>query len=199
MTKPQPRYDMGPVLEQTGNAPLMVIARRVDIPVRQLTRWMRLGIPYWSADRVATRLYRSPGELWPEWETGEPSPAIVDYVTKRKQEKQAAQERAAADQVRRAEIRASFPPTTDLHDIKAPGDFHMPRLQRPAGAVAPQAGVSDDLVYIFPEWLANSPIPPGLPPRKEDAVLCECSLTDDIGRPLHIGWCCRDNCERRPA
>lgn len=37
-----------------------------------------------------------------------------------------------------------------------------------------------------------------IPPRREDCS-CACSALDDIGRPLHIGWCPDTNCERRPG
>jgi hypothetical protein len=181
----QPRYDMGPVLG---------ISRRTGIAPRQLSRFMRLGVPFWSADRLATRLNRSPGELWPEWESGEPSPVIIDWVERRRAEAAARRVAEAAAAARRAQIRAALPPP-DLDDVRSPGDFRLPRLAAPING-AHRRGTSDDLVYIFPSWLADSPNPPGLPPRKEEAS-CACSTTDDLGRhPL--GWC-GPNCERRPA
>lgn len=56
-------------------------------------------------------------------------------------------------------------------------------------------------------WQGGGPHSPGertyvgpgvhIPPRREDCR-CACSALDDIGRPLHIGWCPDVDCERRP-
>lgn len=189
---PQHRYDMGPVFAQFAPGTTIAdLARKTTIPSRQLWRWMREGVPFWAADRLATRLYRTPGELWPEWDRDEPSPVIIDWTERRQQERAA---KIAADRAAMAAVAATLPPP-DLDEFRGPGDFRIPtrRTMDPA----PRAGVSDDLVHIFPEWLANSPNPPGLPPRKEEAC-CLCSTLDHLGRPVFIGRC-GDNCERRTS
>lgn len=190
----QPRYDMGPVFAQLPpDATITAIARKTAIPSRQLWRWMREGVPFWAADRLATRLYRTPGELWPEWDRGEGSPVIIDWTERRQRERA---ERLTVERARQAAVRATLPPP-DLADIGDPYVFSFDRPKTPRlPVVRGQRGVSADLVYIFPEWLANSPNPPGLPPRKE-AASCLCSTLDDLGRPVFIGRC-GDNCERRP-
>lgn len=194
---PQPRYDMGPVLDQLPpGATISAMARKTGIAARQIHRWMREGVPFWSADRLATRFYRMPGELWPEWDRGESSPVIIDWTERRQRE---AAERLAAERAQRAAVAATLPPA-DLSDIRSPGDFRLvPKMPppRPSGPPPPRAGVSGDLVHIFPEWLADSPNPPGLPPRKEEAS-CLCSTLDHLGRPVLIGRC-GDGCDRRPA
>lgn len=186
----QHRYDMGPVLAQfPPDVTITKISLRTTISTRQLGRWMREGLPFWAADRIATRLYRTPGELWPEWDRDEPSPVIVNYAALRQQEQL---DRIAADAVRRSTI--TLPPP-DISDIRSPGGFNLVPKKPPPGP-PPRAAISDDLVYIYPEWLSNSPNPPGLPPRREDCT-CACSDTDAYGRPVTLGFC-GPVCERRP-
>lgn len=55
--------------------------------------------------------------------------------------------------------------------------------------------MGDDLVYIYPEWLASSRIT--TPPPRKEGCSCRCSMKDEYGRPVFIGWCGPD-CERRP-
>ena len=188
----QARWDMGPVLRLWNGRSIVELARHTGIVHRNFVRWLRDGIPDRSADRLGIALGPGPEAIWPEWYNGAGSPEIVDYV--------------ADGTVREAYLRRRRSLASGSSQPSQPRPAQESPLPTANGSAQPlvrpsarSKGYSDDLVYIFPEWLANSPDPPGLPPRKEDAVLCECSLTDDLGRPLHVGWCCRDNCERRPA
>lgn len=185
---------MGPVLALWNGRSIVELSVRTGVNHRNFGRWLRHGVPDRSADRLGMALGLGPESIWPEWYAGEGSPEIIDYV--------------ARGDIRQADLRRrrslASGSAKPRRSSAVPGqETTIPPAQPPAPLLGPpsarSAGYSDDLVYIFPEWLANSPNPPGLPPRKEETVLCECGLTDDLGRPLHIGWCCRDNCERRPA
>lgn len=43
------------------------LAEAAQVSRRTVHRWIKDGIPYWTADRVAIALGRHPVEVWPEW------------------------------------------------------------------------------------------------------------------------------------
>lgn len=191
----QAHWDMGPVLKLWNGRPITELAIRTGIAHRNFIRWLRGGIPDRSADRVGTALGPGPEAIWPEWYNGQGSPKIVDYVAngtvrdaylRRQRSLASGAAKQNPSQPRPAQEAAITPQPLPV----VPAPFLEPPIAR-------SRGYNDDLVYIFPEWLANSADPPGLPPRKEQAS-CACSTLDDLGRPVFIGRC-GDNCERRPA
>ncbi len=187
----QARWDMGPVLQLWNGRSIVELAQRTGIEHRNFVRWLRHGVPDRSADRLGMALGPGPEAIWPEWYNGAGSPKIVDYV--------------ASGTVRDAYLRrqrslASGSAKAPRRSLPRPAPDPLPALVTlPLDRLSARSrGVSDDLVWCFPDWLASAPIPEGLPPRKEDAR-CMCGAVDGLKRPRIIGRCAEDNCERRPA
>lgn len=50
-----------------GRVPPSLIANMLGVDVNSIHRWKAWGVPYYSADRAATRLGLHPLEIWPDF------------------------------------------------------------------------------------------------------------------------------------
>jgi hypothetical protein len=62
---PTTRLPLEPLVQEFGN--ISALARVIDRDVAQVSKWVRDGVPLYSADRIAIELGRHPFEIWPEW------------------------------------------------------------------------------------------------------------------------------------
>jgi hypothetical protein len=42
-------------------------ALKLGVPPRQISRWQKIGVDFWQADKLAVRLGVMPYVIWPEW------------------------------------------------------------------------------------------------------------------------------------
>lgn len=84
----QTRFPMQPVLDRIAAEPQpstttvvhffehgrkqTTLSEKTGICRRSIVRWCREGVPYWSADVLATRLGVHPSMIWPDWYDVEP-------------------------------------------------------------------------------------------------------------------------------
>lgn len=70
MKRVVPRLPLDPLLALYDNR--LALARALKVDARQIQRWCRYGVAFYTADELAVSLGFHPMELWPGWvEVGE--------------------------------------------------------------------------------------------------------------------------------